>query len=290
MFAKAMELVAQFTRPVILSKRLEDKTVQSGMATFVVVNKDGWILTAAHVVNDVLLAEQHGKERAEYQTKLNAINADTTTTPGKKRFLAGQLTAKSSWITNNSAWWGQDGIGFDVIHFNHEADLAVAKLNGQINKLDIKTYPRFADPAKPLVQGTSLCRLGFPFHEVKTTFSTTTGLFELIDLPPLCMFPNDGIMTRNIAFADAVGAKTIHFIETSTPGLRGQSGGPIFDVNGTVWALQSRTSSLALGFSPKVVINRKEIVEHQFMHVGWGTHVSHIRELFAHHKIDFQSA
>lgn len=38
------------------------------------------------------------------------------------------------------------------------------------------------------------------------------------------------------------------FIETSTPRLRGQSGGPIFDVNGAIWAIQSQTHHLKLGF------------------------------------------
>ena len=57
--------------------------------------------------------------------------------------------------------------------------------------------------------------------------------------------------------------------------------GPIFDVNGNVWTLQSRTASLGLGFAPKVKHDGREIVEHQFMHVGWGTHVSHIRELLS---------
>jgi hypothetical protein len=47
------------------------------------------------------------------------------------------------------------------------------------------------------------------------------------------------------------------FVEMSSPGLRGQSGGPRFDVNGMVWGLQSRTQHLALGFSPQVEVNAK---------------------------------
>lgn len=56
----------------------------------------------------------------------------------------------------------------------------------------------------------------------------------------------------------------------------GQSGGPIFDRQGHVWAMQSKTQSLPLGFAPEVVIGTQRTVEHQFMHVGWGTHIEEI--------------
>ena len=65
---------------------------------------------------------------------------------------------------------------------------------------------------------------------------------------------------------------TIGFLETSSPGLMGQSGGPIFDVRGTVWSIQSRTMHLPLGFNPPVPNATRGEVEHQFLNVGWGTH------------------
>ena len=52
--------------------------------------------------------------------------------------------------------------------------------------------------------------------------------------------------------------------ETSAPGLRGQSGGPIFDGDGRIWGIQSETTSYELGFSPEV----KGEPEHQFLNVG----------------------
>ena len=85
--------------------------------------------------------------------------------------------------------------------------------------------------------------------------------------------------------------RQIHILETSSAGLRGQSGGPIFDTDALVWAIQSKTQSLALGFAPKIKLQGgKEITEHQFMHVGWGVHVSHARELLDKHKVSYQSA
>ncbi|HQN28938.1 MAG TPA: serine protease, partial [Mesotoga sp.] len=70
--------------------------------------------------------------------------------------------------------------------------------------------------------------------------------------------------------------KIAKFIETSSPGLLGQSGGPILDVTGKVWAVQSRTVHLPLGFSPKVRKDGREIEENQFLNVGWGVHVEMI--------------
>ena len=55
------------------------------------------------------------------------------------------------------------------------------------------------------------------------------------------------------------------YFETSSPGLRGQSGGPVFDVTGVVWGIQSETTHYPLGFSPK---NAEGQAEHQFLNSG----------------------
>jgi hypothetical protein len=44
----------------------------------------------------------------------------------------------------------------------------------------------------------------------------------------------------------------LKWIETSSPGLKGQSGGPLLDERGTIWGVQSNTFSYNLGFSPQV--------------------------------------
>lgn len=98
-------------------------------------------------------------------------------------------------------------------------------------------------------QGTSLCKLGFPFHSNEPTFDEQKGFVLPPGSFPIPIFPIDGIYTRTVNI-ESNGAKPypLMFIETSTPGLRGQSGGPIFDVNGAIWAIQSQTHHLKLGF------------------------------------------
>ena len=182
-----------------------------------------------------------------------------------------------------------DGITFTNIQVDHAADLALVKLAGPIDKLNTTIFPTFANPATPIRQGTSVCRLGYPFHDVKALFDANLQAFSIPDLPALVSFPNDGIITRNVMVEDKPHNRTIHFLETSSAGLRGQSGGPLFDAKGNVWGLQSRTSHFPLGFTPKVKHEGKEFIEHQFMHVGWAVHVSHIRALLDNFKVPYQS-
>ena len=144
--------------------------------------------------------------------------------------------------------------------------------------------------------------MGFPFHNIEgVTFDPATEKFNLPSMPPLAVFPNEGIYTRDqLAVHVPPGtpitpgkipqnAIQVRNIETSSPGLKGQSGGPIFDRNGHVWAIQSRTMSLPLGISCKVKDGGKEIVEHQFMHVGVGPHVAHIREFLDTNGVRYQA-
>ncbi len=72
------------------------------------------------------------------------------------------------------------------------------------------------------------------------------------------------------------GAPELSYLETSTPGLRGQSGGPIFDVEGRLCAIQVHTVHYPLGFSPVVEQGGRQLEEHQFLNVGVGVHADTI--------------
>jgi hypothetical protein len=71
----------------------------------------------------------------------------------------------------------------------------------------------------------------------------------------------------------------VRMIETSSPGIRGQSGGPIFDKNGTIWAIQSSTASYEMDLNTK---------ERQYYHVGVGVHTVTIFGLFKSRNITAQ--
>jgi hypothetical protein len=43
MFSKAYEIASKFTHPVIVSMRFFDKTVESGLGSFIILNDEGWM-------------------------------------------------------------------------------------------------------------------------------------------------------------------------------------------------------------------------------------------------------
>jgi len=268
----------QFTAPVVISTLHYDGSVQSAVGAYVIVNDGGWILTAAHVFEAELVFPTHQNEIAAYEAGKRA-----------KRKVPG-LRRNPKWLVEFSLFWGRVGVSVADVMANFEIDLAVARLH-PFDPAWVTMYPTFKDPTDGILPGTSLCRLGFPFHEFKPTHKEGGG-FELpAGALPAPLFPLEGIMTRHILGGPTKDGKhQIKFLETSSPGLRGQSGGPIFDREGRVWGIQSRTSHLALGFNPPVPGGAKDAVEHQFLNVGWAVHPEVVHAFLKDNGVGFDIA
>ena len=73
--------------------------------------------------------------------------------------------------------------------------------------------------------------------------------------------------------------------ETISSGLRGQSGGPISDREGTVWAVQSHTRHYPFSFKPLILGRMQGQVEHQFLNANVGTRAEAILEPLAQQTI-----
>jgi hypothetical protein len=275
MFAKAYRTASEFTQPVIISIRLLDGTVSCSCGAFVVLNEDGWIVTAAHLWKSFVAFKQHRHLVDAYRSAALAIDQDDKLDARQKQKKARRLQRDPKWITNHSFWWSRDQVRFKDVAILDTVDLAVARLEPW-DRNWVSTCATIKDPAKPMEPGTALCKLGYPFHEISATYDDTKDTFRLAPgTLPIPRFPLEGIYTRNAVFGKTPDGKyDIHFLETSSPGLRGQSGGPIFDVNATVWAIQSRTINLPLGFTPKIEREGRFIEENQFLNVGLGVHAS----------------
>lgn len=101
-------------------------------------------------------------------------------------------------ITNFSVWLDWDGVAIDQpIYAIPQADIAVGKLKN-FKKEMVKEYPKFKNPNEPMEQGTSLCKLGFPFHSNKPTFDEQKGFVLPPGSFPIPIFPIDGIYTRTV--------------------------------------------------------------------------------------------
>jgi hypothetical protein len=235
----------------------------------------------------VFLVQQHNVEFSEYQKKVAEIEADNNLNSKKKAKLISRLTKNPQWITNHSFWWGKDGRQIKDFVVDQWADLALGKLE-PFNSNEVATYPTFRNPTPEIPVGTSLCRLGFPFHNINSTFDDNTKSFQLAPgVLPMPRFPLDGIHTRIAIFVEETTKRQVKFLETSSPGLRGQSGGPIFDVDSNILGLQSRTMHYPLGFSPKIKQGNREVEEHQFLNVGMGVHVEEIVQFLTNNKVAF---
>lgn len=289
MFTNAYNIATKFTKPVIISTRTFDGEVQCGCGAFVLLNNEGWILTVAHILNSFPASQQHKVEIDNYNQAVVKIRNDQSLNEKQKRKKINRITPNKKWITNHSFWWGENEIKIDEFKFFYEGDIAIGQIKN-FQPVDGFEYPKFKNP-KNIKIGTSLCKLGYPFYGIKATFDESKNGFVLADgTLPLPFFPLEGMYTRNIHIKSETNKTNfeIKFLETSSPGLKGQSGGPTFDKDGVVYAIQSRTQHFSLDFKPTIERNGKKIEENQFLNVGWGIHPELIAIFLNEHKVKFE--
>lgn len=273
MFREAIRNAQRYTNPVVVSFRREDGTTGSLIGTYIIINEDGWLLTAFHIVDSIISIHKEAFAHNEFLSQKNQIDIDEELTVTQRKFkeqAIGNLTGNS--ITNYSVWWGRDNWRVETFHYDNASDIAIGKIC-DFDKDCVAAYPQFKNPTINFEVGESLIKLGFAFHNIIPVFDEENGKFKLPpDAIPIPFFPIEGIFTRTlITKQDTLTAK---FVETSSPGLRGQSGGPTFDSEGRVWAMQSRTGHYDLGFSAKSP-NQGEAGQ-QFLNCGLGTHAETI--------------
>lgn len=270
MFADACERAAEFTRPVVVSTRHQNGAVKTECGSFIVLNREGWILTAGHIYNSFAKYQSDRNKLKEIQD----LNRSRMSRPGAP---ASEVKPDPDYITNHSFWWGWDGVRISNVFVNLQIDIAVGKLEG-FDPDWVREYPVLKDPSH-VRPGTSLCRTGYPFMNITSTYDDKVDAFRIPKIPfRETIFPNEGMHTRNVNRGRTNDGKfECLYVETSTPGLRGQSGGPIFDRDGMVHAMQVQTAHMPLGFHPTVEYDGKSVVENQFLNVGLGVHVSTIR-------------
>jgi hypothetical protein len=198
------------------------------------------------------------------------------------------IRSDPEWLTNHSFWWAWDGVRLVEAFVDRQIDICIGRLEPFDPKW-ITEYPVFRNPDS-LRPGTSLCKLGFPFAQVESEFEESSNAFRIKKgVLPLPFFPIEGMHTRNIAKGNSKeGNYDMLYVETSSPGLRGQSGGPIFDREGKLYAMQVQTAHMPLGVQPTAEYEGKRIVENQFINTGIGIHVKTIETMLKDRNVRFQ--
>jgi hypothetical protein len=293
MFVDAIEKVADFTRAIhIITRNYGSDIVEPGAATLFFVNETGQAITCRHVAILIAQADQINSNFIEFKKERDNI----TGTGGKYKRKLRDLEAKYKYQDGslvqikNTFMACMDKIVSAEIHLHPTQDLAIIDFKG-FEKLLYKNYAIFQKDSSVIKQGKFLCRLGFPFPE----FNNFKYNAENDDIEwtkdgrqATPRFPIEGMVTRHML--DDKGS--VSGIEMSMPGLKGQSGGPLFDSDGIVYGMQSSTHHLHLGFDMKDFEIKegnkiKKISNYPFMHLGGCIHVDVIKSFLKEKNVKF---
>ena len=262
MFADAIETVGGFTRPVkIISRSYKDTSVLPGLATMFFVNEEGWAVTCKHVATQIIQADKLNKKYRAFRTDAaNIPDNKSRQTQFKKLELA--YGFKSGTVVQMKVQFpgSVSNIREFDLNLDTEYDVALIHFKG-FDKALYNGHAVFAKSASCARIGDYLCRLGFPFPE----FSDFRYVPDRDDIEwdasagssNTPRFPIEGMFTRNLGGKDG----KVYGLELSTPGLRGQSGGPLFNSDGLICGMQSATKHLHLGFDmvgEKMVLQGRE--------------------------------
>lgn len=289
MFANACSIARGFTFPIIISYKQVNGECFSIIGSFVIINEDGWFVTAHHIILQLYNLQTSYNSYHDLLARRKSIQEDANIIQPIRKKQLSQMKIEPTAICNFSVWLGWDNVTLDQLLVLPEVDLAMGRL-GNFDKTKISLYPSFKNPDKLMEQGTSLCKIGFPFHIIKPEYEENKGFILPGGSVPPPFFPLEGIFTRNVAVqTDIIKPYPLMYIETSSPGLRGQSGGPTFDIHGVVWAIQSQTHHLKLVFgNGNDTTKESEHIKHQFLNVGWGIHAKTLVGFLKEHNIQFQ--
>jgi hypothetical protein len=297
MYVTAIEEIQKFTKPVhTILRRYHNEFIEPGAATLFFVNEDGVAITCKHVLEMLVQSDNINSQFAKFKVERALLG---TKKDGKYKKKMRELEAKYNYHQPESVaqLFNMTYNCFEKFEFDWFAhptlDLAILKFKNFTTKY-YTSHATFKKDATEIKPGRSLCRFGYPFVEF-TNFEydkisddikfNTTGKQSVLP------FPLDGIITRQVT-SDG---KTIDGIEMSTPGLRGQSGGPLFDAKGLVYGLQSVTQSFHLGFNEqKIEIitkgKKSNVLNETFFNAGRCVHLSSIKEFLTANGVKFYEA
>ncbi len=291
MFVSAIEKISNFTRPIHSISRTYGGMVIPGSATIFFVNNHGVAITCKHVASMIPGAETINANWLKFKSERDKLPKD-----GKYHKNLSGLEIKYKYAKETTVQLKNNFLNcFDKLeqittHVHPTLDLAIIEFKG-FNKILYNSHATFVKDSSTIKQGQYLCRIGFPFPEFSNFMhNPATDDIEWTNTgnPNSPTFPIDGIITRFTA--DAV--EGVSGIEMSTPGLRGQSGGPLFDKDGKIYGMQFATSHLHLGFDvqDKEIMNngkKTKVSNYPFLHVGICVHVDKIKAFLLQHNISF---
>ncbi len=291
MFVDALDEVDQFTRAIhFISRYYGSAEIIPQSATMFFVNESGCAVTCKHVAENLINGDAVYSRYLGFKREFRMFEREPTAVIEKVRLEEKYGLKKELLIrVKNSFPESVSGDYKLIIHRHPVYDLAIIRFVGYTG-IKYRGFAKFLKDEQKARPGRSLCRLGYPFPEF-TNYRLNKEIDDIEWSPDGRVltpgFPIDGIITRQVADQNG-----IFGIEMSTPGLRGQSGGPLFDRDGIVYGMQSATQHLHLGFDQvnREVISegvRKRVSNYPFLNVGRCVHVRIIKEFLRAKEIKF---
>lgn len=294
MFENAIEIASKFTRAIhTISRNYNSKDIQPGCSTLFFVNKDGWALTCGHVLDLLIITDVLLQKKKDFENERKLRPAAIP----PKQWLRG-LEQKYG-IANGNTYEVQNLFincfsGFSDFHVikHPKYDVGLIKINDMAG-CTVTTFPKFPENTSSMRNGKFLCRLGFPFPEFENfEYDLATDSIRWNNNPNNLSpwFPLDGMVTRFMR-----DETNIFGFELSTPGIKGHSGGPIFDQNGQVWGIQYGTAHHDLDFDVENMSvfrkgAKKKISTHSILNVGLGVHVDVIKTFMKVNNVSFDES
>ena len=251
MFQDSCRALLGTVMPIVVAWREKRGRLSYGIGAGMILNDSGWFLTAGHILTQVHeLAQKVGRTKGRQRQRPNDVTHYVT--------VFGTHDPQKVTLT---------GAEIQV-----QVDIGLGKLDGYVPPPDHR-FPRFR--VRDVDQGELLCRVGYPFVDnIELKWSNEQG-FRFTNLFPVPLFANEALVSRFVQLP------TGRWIETSSPGLKGQSGGPLVDVDGYICGIQVNTHHYPLGFSGGG--------RNQVLNVGRAAHVETIRQFLDSKGIEYET-
>ena len=284
MFVKAIKNNSEYIKPLVNGYKLPYKDeVYSGIATVMLINDEGWVLTCKHVAENVIFADKIMTKYEDIKKEL----FENKIPPKKiyKKYGIGEddiVIFRNVFLNLVDSWTGIK------LYAHKTLDMCLIKFENP-GKFHCSKYPVFAkENSKP---GEILCRIGFPYKDIEC-FKYNHVIKDLVIEdgfdPYFQPFPMDGMVTRYLVDDD----KKISLFEMTNPSLIGQSGGPIVNKDGYVVGLQTGNGSKDIGITIKTEIRRntkyENVVKYPFAYFGIGINVNTIKDFLKEHNVSFK--
>ena len=245
MFQETCMALTKTMIPIVVAWRTIRGKVNCGIGAGIIINNEGWFITAGHILHQIMDLDK------QVNTKKTGRNKNRP--------------------THYASVFGTTNATLSMGTVLGEVDLGIGKLDGY-GPPQGHVFPRLR--VMDVQQGELLCRAGYPFVDnIKPKWSGNR--FTFTNLFPVPMFVNEALVSR---FATL---KSGMWIETSSPGLKGQSGGPLADADGLICGIQVNTHHYPLGFQGRG--------RNQVLNVGRAVHVHTIRNYLNSNNISYSS-